>query len=167
VPLNENEERILQEIEQRFYANDPESAHRIGSTTLPKYLARNCKWAALGFGAGLVVLLIGFASSWIVGVFGFLVMLVSAIVLTHNLRRMGQHATGPQVQRSRRRRRPSPASPLRQRRLVVGLPRGTRLAGAAEAGRGTLPRPGDQLAARSRVAPAGLRLQVGPPAWAR
>jgi hypothetical protein len=91
VPLNENEERILQEIEQRFYANDPESAHRIGSTTLPKYLARNCKWAALGFGAGLVVLLIGFASSWIVGVFGFLVMLVSAIVLTHNLRRMGQH----------------------------------------------------------------------------
>jgi Protein of unknown function (DUF3040) len=91
VPLNENEERILQEIEQRFLANDPESANRLGSTTLPKYLARNCKWAALGFLAGLVVLLVGFASSWIVGVFGFAVMLVSAIVLTHNLRRMGQH----------------------------------------------------------------------------
>ncbi len=91
MPLNENEERILQEIEQRFLANDPESANRLGSTTLPKYLARNCKWAALGFLAGLVVLLVGFASSWIVGVFGFAVMLVSAIVLTHNLRRMGQH----------------------------------------------------------------------------
>ena len=91
MPLNENEERILHEIEQRFLANDPESAHRLGSTTLPKYLARNCKWAALGFLAGLVVLLVGFASSWVVGVFGFAVMLVSAIVLTHNLRRMGQH----------------------------------------------------------------------------
>jgi hypothetical protein len=92
VPLNENEQRILHEIEQRFYANDPESARRIGSTTLPKYLARNCKWAALAFLAGLVVLLVGFASNWVVGVFGFVVMLASAIVLTHNLRRMGQHS---------------------------------------------------------------------------
>ena len=91
MPLNENEERILHEIERRFYANDPESAHRIGSTTLPRYLARNCKWSALGFLAGLVVLLVGFASSWVVGVFGFVVMLASAIVLTRNLRRMGQH----------------------------------------------------------------------------
>jgi len=90
VPLNENEERILHEIERRFYANDPESARRM-ETTLPRYLARNCKWAALGFLAGLVVLLVGFASSWVVGVFGFMVMLASAIVLTHNLRRMGQH----------------------------------------------------------------------------
>jgi hypothetical protein len=91
VPLNENEERILHEIERRFYANDPESARRIDSTTLPRYLARNCKWAALGFLAGLIVLLVGFASSWVVGVFGFVVMLASAIVLTHNLRRMGRH----------------------------------------------------------------------------
>ncbi len=37
------------------------------------------------------MLLVGFASSWVVGVFGFAIMLVSAIVLTHNLRRMGQH----------------------------------------------------------------------------
>ncbi|MGH9056106.1 MAG: DUF3040 domain-containing protein [Acidimicrobiales bacterium] len=91
MPLNENEERILHEIERRFYAHDPASAHRIESTTLPKYLARNCKWASFGFLAGLVVLVVGFASSWIVGVFGFAVMLVSAIVLTQNLRKMGRH----------------------------------------------------------------------------
>jgi hypothetical protein len=91
VPLNENEQRILHEIEQRFYANDPASARRISSTTLAKYLARNCKWAAAGFLVGLAVLLVGFASNWVVGVFGFVVMLVSAVVLTHNVRRMGQH----------------------------------------------------------------------------
>ena len=91
VPLNENEERILHEIEQRFLQHDPESAKRLKSTTLPKYLARNCKWAALAFLVGLVVLLVGFASNWIVGVFGFAVMLGSAIVLTHNVRRMGEH----------------------------------------------------------------------------
>jgi len=91
VPLNENEERILHEIEQRFLQHDPESAKRLKSTTLPKYLARNCKWAALAFLVGLVVMLVGFASNWIVGVFGFAIMLGSAIVLTHNVRRMGEH----------------------------------------------------------------------------
>ncbi len=91
MPLSEDEQRILHEIEQRFYANDPQSAKRIESTTLPRYLARNCRWAALGFLVGLVVLLVSFASSWVLGIFGFVVMLAGAIVFTQNLRRMGQH----------------------------------------------------------------------------
>ena len=91
MPLSEGEEHILHEIERRFYAHDPQSARRIGSTTLPRYLARNCKWAALGFVAGLVVLLASFASSWVVGIFGFVVMLGSATVLVQNLRKMGRH----------------------------------------------------------------------------
>ena len=59
MPLNEHEDRILQEIEQRFYDHDPESARRIDSTTLPRYLARNCRWALLGFLLGLIVLVFG------------------------------------------------------------------------------------------------------------
>jgi hypothetical protein len=90
VPLNEDEQRILREIEQRFHAEDPDSARRIGSTTLPGYLARNCKRAAVGFVAGLVILLVAFASSWILGVFGFLIMVISAVVLIQNLHRMGR-----------------------------------------------------------------------------
>lgn len=91
MPLSEDEERILNQIEQRFYTNDPQSARRIGETTLPRYLARNCKWAALGFFVGLGVLLASFASSWILGVVGFVIMVVSAIVFTQNLRKMGRH----------------------------------------------------------------------------
>jgi hypothetical protein len=90
VPLNENEERILQEIERQFHEHDPDSARRIESTTLPRYLARNCKWAAFAFVCGLVILLAAFASSWVFGVIGFLVMLVSAVVLLRNLHRMGR-----------------------------------------------------------------------------
>jgi Protein of unknown function (DUF3040) len=90
VPLNEDEQRILREIEERFHAEDPDSARRIGSTTLPGYLARNCKRAALGFVVGLVILLAAFASSWILGVFGFLIMVISAVVLIQNLHRMGR-----------------------------------------------------------------------------
>lgn len=90
MPLNEHEERILHEIEQRFYAHDPESARRIESTTLDAYLARNCRWAAAGFVVGLIILLAAFASNWVVGVFGFVVMLASAVMLIQNVRRLGR-----------------------------------------------------------------------------
>lgn len=90
MPLNENEQRILAEIERQFQATDPESAKRISSTTLHRYLARNCRWASLGFVVGLVVLLAAFASSWIVGIFGFLLMLASAVVLIQNLHKMSR-----------------------------------------------------------------------------
>ena len=90
VPLNEDEERILAEIERQFHATDPASARRIGSTTLQRYLARNCKWALAGFFAGLVILLAAFASSWVLGIFGFIVMVASAVVLIQNLHKMSR-----------------------------------------------------------------------------
>jgi cytochrome c-type biogenesis protein CcmH/NrfG len=90
VPLNENEERILAEIERQLHATDPESARRISSTTLQRYLARNCKWAAVGFVVGLIILLAAFASSWILGIFGFLIMVASAVVLIQNLHKMSR-----------------------------------------------------------------------------
>ena len=90
VPLNENEERILQEIERQLHADDPQSAERLGSTTLPRYLARNSRYAALGFLIGLVILVVGFASSWVLGIFGFAIMVASAVFLLKNLHRMGR-----------------------------------------------------------------------------
>ncbi len=90
MPLNENEQRILAEIERQFHSQDPKSAQMIASTTLQRYLARNCKWAALGFVVGLVVLLVAFASSWVLAVFGFLIMLVASVVLIRNLTRISR-----------------------------------------------------------------------------
>lgn len=90
MPLNEDEQRILAEIERQFHAEDPESARRIASTTLRGYLARNCRWAAVGFVVGLVILVVAFASSWVLGVVGFLVMVASAVVLIQNLHKMSK-----------------------------------------------------------------------------
>lgn len=91
MPLSEDEQRILQQIEQRFYAHDPRSAERLG-TTLPRYLARNCRWSAAVALVGLVILLASFASNWVVGVVGLAILLAGAIGLTQNLRRMGEHS---------------------------------------------------------------------------
>lgn len=91
MPLSEDEQRILREIEQRYYTTDKKSAERIEQTTLPRYLARNCAWAGGGFLLGLVVLLVSFEFSWILAIFGFLIMVASAVWFTQNLRKMGRH----------------------------------------------------------------------------
>lgn len=90
MPLSEDEQRILHEIERSFYEHDPAFARGVSKNTLYRHAGRNCKWAALAFVAGLVVLLASFASHLIVGFVGFLLMLGSALVFERNLRKLGR-----------------------------------------------------------------------------
>ena len=90
VPLSEDEQKVLSEIERQFYESDPAFAHEVGSTTLYSHAGRNLKWAGLAFVAGLVIMLVSFASSIVLGVAGFVVMLGSAVVFERNLRKMGK-----------------------------------------------------------------------------
>lgn len=90
MPLSEDEQRILHEIEQSFYESDPAFAREVGKTTLYRHAGRNLKWATLGFVCGFVLLLVAFASSLILGFAGFLVMLGSAVVFERNLAKMGR-----------------------------------------------------------------------------
>lgn len=90
MPLSEDEQRILQEIEQQLYASDPQLVREVSSTTVYRHAGRNIRWAALAFIAGLVLMLVTFASSVVLGGLGFFVMLGSAIFIERNLRRMGK-----------------------------------------------------------------------------
>lgn len=90
VPLSEDEQRILHEIERSFYEHDPAFARGVSQTTLYRHAGRNLKYAAAGFVVGMVVLLASFASSLILGMVGFLAMLGSAFVFERNLRKMGR-----------------------------------------------------------------------------
>ncbi|MCL4422399.1 MAG: DUF3040 domain-containing protein [Actinobacteria bacterium] len=90
MPLSEHEQRILHEMEQTLYAHDPKFADRVRSETVYRYAGRNCKWAALGFVAGLVIMIVTFSSSVVAGFLGFLIMLGSAIFFERNLRRLGR-----------------------------------------------------------------------------
>jgi len=89
VPLNEDEQRILEEIEQHLYASDPQLA-RQASTSVYRHAGRNLKWAALAFVAGLAFMVVTFAGSTLLGIVGFLVMLAAALAFERNLRRMGK-----------------------------------------------------------------------------
>ncbi len=92
MPLSEDEQRILQEIEQQFYETDPAFAREVGTTTLYRHAFRNLKWATFGFIAGLgllIYLLITTSFVWSF-VFGFLLMLASALFFERNARRLGR-----------------------------------------------------------------------------
>ena len=90
MPLSEDEQRILHEIERSFYENDPAFARGVSQTTLYRHAGRNSKWAALGIVGGLVLLVTTFATSLPLGMAGFLIMLASAFILERNLRKMGK-----------------------------------------------------------------------------
>jgi hypothetical protein len=90
VPLSEDEQRILSEIEQHLYASDPALAREVGSTTVYRHAGRNLKWAGVCFVAGLAFMVLTFTASILLAFAGFLVMLGSAIFFERNLRKMGR-----------------------------------------------------------------------------
>ncbi len=92
MPLSEDEQRILHEIEQQFYETDPAFAREVESTTLYRHAFRNIKWATLAFLAGVGVLVWALLNGNVLVAFvgGFLVMLVSAIWFEQNARKLGR-----------------------------------------------------------------------------
>jgi hypothetical protein len=90
MPLSEEELRILQEIEANLTATDPGLVQQVSETTLYRHAARAIKWAVIGFIAGLVLLVVTFTTSLLVGFIGFLVMLGSLLVIERNARKLGR-----------------------------------------------------------------------------
>lgn len=90
MPLSEDEERILKDIEREFYESDPEFAREVGETTLYRHSWRNIKLALVAFVAGLVMLVLALSVSFLLAFGGFLVMLGSALIIERNARKMGR-----------------------------------------------------------------------------
>jgi hypothetical protein len=90
VPLSEDEQRILSEIEAKLYESDPALARDIADTTIYTHAYRNLKWSMLGFFLGLVGLILLLSVSFLLAFGGFVIMLLSALSIERNLRRMGK-----------------------------------------------------------------------------
>ena len=101
MPLSEDEERILSQIAQQFYADDPEFAREVGETTLYTHALRRMKWSGFGFVVGAVFLVATLSTSFLLAFGGFLVMLGCALYFERNLRKLGR-AGLDQVTRSMR-----------------------------------------------------------------
>ena len=90
MPLSEDEQRILREIEENLSATDPKLVQQVSDTTLYRHSARVIKWAVVGFVAGLLLMVFTFTTTLILGVVGFLVMLGCALAIEHNVRKLGR-----------------------------------------------------------------------------
>ncbi len=90
MPLSEHEQRILHQLEQSLYKEDPDFAERVRSETVYRHAGRHCVWSGLVFVAGLAFMIVTFTSSVALGFLGVVVMFLAAMVFATNARRMGR-----------------------------------------------------------------------------
>ena len=89
MPLNEHEQKILDEIEKRFYEEDPSFASAVRSITPRPRLALGPRLAVVVLVFGVAMLAAAFYRSAIglaVAVMGFALMVWSATALVQHLR---------------------------------------------------------------------------------
>lgn len=87
MPLSPDEQRILDEIEQRLAEEDPRLVEAVSRTSLYTHVARRVRWSALAFAAGFVMLMLFPVSLWIAAA-GFGVMLASLLLIYRYLKQL-------------------------------------------------------------------------------
>jgi anti-sigma-K factor RskA len=114
VPLSEHEQRLLEQIEQSLYAEDPKFARSVRGKSLHSLKRARLLRAVVGLVVGVVLLLAGVMTlpghtplGIGLGVGGFLVMLAAAWYALSTRNRLRPVATG------------SPARPPASRRSVL------------------------------------------------
>ena len=90
MPLSEDEQRILSEIETQLRESDPDLADQVSKTTVYKDAFGKLRWAIVAFVLflGLAVLLL--SVNYLLAFAGFLGMFATALYIERNLRRVGR-----------------------------------------------------------------------------
>jgi Flp pilus assembly protein TadB len=87
VPLSEHEQRLLEQIEQALYAEDPKFASAVRSGRSRGHTRRWIILATFGVLAGLSVVMVGLAAKLVVlGVLGFVLIVASCVYIATMLR---------------------------------------------------------------------------------
>ena len=90
MPLSEDEQRILADIEDHLYESDPALAREVAQTTIYTHAFRNVKWAAFTFVVGAVMMIVLLSTSFVLSFAGVLVMLGSLLWLFDNAKKLGR-----------------------------------------------------------------------------
>lgn len=86
--LSDREQKILAEIERRFYEEDPALAHAVRNIDRGRRLG--LRLPLLGAIAGIVIIGATFTRSTLIALLGFAVVVVSATYLVQGLRARGR-----------------------------------------------------------------------------
>ena len=106
MPLDDREQRILEEIERRFYQEDPRLAESVRDARIATSSTRHLRWAVLGFLVGAGLMFGFFTSQTLVALAGFAMMVASVVgMIAIVRRRAGVSASAPESLAGRLRRR--------------------------------------------------------------
>ncbi len=96
MPLDENEQKILDEIERQLYEEDPKLAEMVAKAVRGGANRWKMRLAAVVFVLGAIVMFVSFPRSWAIAGAGFLIMVVSAgwMALTARASRITQPTSG-------------------------------------------------------------------------
>jgi len=78
MPLNEHEQKILDEIERQLYEDDPKLAEMVSKAVRSGRNRWKMRLAAVMFVVGAVVMFVSFTQSWAIAGMGFLIMVTTA-----------------------------------------------------------------------------------------
>lgn len=96
VPLSEHEQRLLDQIEQALYAEDPKWANTVRISDPRSHYKRRLVKASIGFALGVVLMMVGVVISMIpLGVGGFVVMLAACLWGLSSWKRMNGFGDAP------------------------------------------------------------------------
>jgi uncharacterized membrane-anchored protein len=95
MPLDDREQRILEEIERQFYADDPKLAETVRDARIASASAGRARWAALGLLAGLGLMVGFFTRVTLVALLGFGIMVLSAATLVSIAKHRATVGTAP------------------------------------------------------------------------
>lgn len=106
MPLSEHEQRMLEQMEKALYAEDPKFATSLRSGSGPRASRGRAALGVVAFLLGITLLMVGAITNVIaVGVLGFVVMLMGAVLTYAGLRARPEQAEGaprhPSAKRSR------------------------------------------------------------------
>jgi hypothetical protein len=105
MPLSENEQRLLEQIERALVEDDPKFANTVRATNPRTYLLRRVRRSAVLFVLGLCTLLVGVVLNRVpltvtLGILGFLMMLFAGLRGWADLRRVSGRTGSESVRRS-------------------------------------------------------------------
>lgn len=90
MPLSEDEQKILEDIEKHLHESDPRLAKEVSEKTVYRHALGSLKWSVLGFIIGLAAMIALLTVHFMLAFIGFVLMLLSALGFERNLRLMGR-----------------------------------------------------------------------------
>jgi hypothetical protein len=90
MPLSEDEQRILSEIEVQLRESDPDLADEVSRKTVYRDAFGKLRWAVVAFVVALGMSVLLLSINYLLAFGGFLAMFAAAMYIERNLRRVGR-----------------------------------------------------------------------------